>query len=121
MRRREFTRRLAASLLLGAGCGGPARVSEPAGPQRVLLLTQTAGSRLASIPVAAATVARLRAEGGAWELLALPATLVRASPCRRKHSTRIAPCCWAFTPGIPTSESSVKSETLPKCFRARSG
>lgn len=100
MRRREFTRRLAASLLLGAGCGEPARVSGPPRPKKVLLLTQTAGFRHPSIAVAAATVARLGAEGGEWEVAERADTAAEVAAAVTAERLRgVDAVCFANTTG----------------------
>lgn len=100
MRRREFTRWLAASLLLGPACGEPARVREPPRPKRVLLLTQTTGFRHASIPLAAATVARLGAESGAWEVVERADTAAEVAAAVTAERLRgVDAVCFANTTG----------------------
>lgn len=101
MQRREFARRLAGSLLLGAaGCGEPARVKEPPRPRRILLLTQTAGFRHDSIPLAAETVARLGAESGAWEVAERADTAAQvAAAVTAERLRQVDAVCFANTTG----------------------
>jgi type 1 glutamine amidotransferase len=68
MNRRVFALALAASALLAGAALARPTASAPA-KKRVLIITQAAGFKHSSIPVAAATVKELGEKSGAWEVV----------------------------------------------------
>jgi uncharacterized protein len=74
MDRREFCGALTTALLATA-CGAPAPGPPPsASPKRLLVLTETAGYRHASIPVTVRTIEELGNETGGWRIAATAGT-----------------------------------------------
>jgi uncharacterized protein len=70
MNRREFAQILAGgAFLAGAALSVPGRAQERKPKKRVMILTQAAGFRHSSIPVAAACVRFLGVQTGAWEVV----------------------------------------------------
>ena len=68
MNRRSFLSGLVGSALLGAACRDSGRPSGPPPRRRLLVLTETAGYRHASIPTAVGTLRALGAQGG-WDIV----------------------------------------------------
>lgn len=72
MHRREFCGTLATALLATA-CGRPTSLP-PAAPRRLLVLTETAGYRHATIPVTVRTIEEMGNRTGAWRIAATAGT-----------------------------------------------